>query len=333
MILLVFGTRPEFIKVKPLMDEMLNQGIPLKTLFTGQHKDMVAFETDYSFEIRDSDSTNRLNQIISECLDSDQKWAKDVTHVLIQGDTSSALGIALSAFNNRIKVIHLEAGLRTYDVNHPYPEETNRQLISRLADLNLCPTKQNEENLISERVIGKTFVVGNTGLDSIREYKGKCNYAKKVLVTLHRRENHDSIPMWFEAVEELANEFTDYEFVIPIHPNPNVRAHSGIFNRTKVVNPMSHEELLDFLSQCSMVITDSGGIQEECSFMNKKCLVCRTTTERPEAISMTTFLISEPSKLFDEFKTQIQNPETNFECPFGDGYASEKICEILKKEL
>lgn len=333
MILLVFGTRPEFIKVKPLMDEMMNCGVPFKTLFTGQHRDMVHFDTDYSFQINDSESANRLNQIISECLHSDREWAKEVTHVLIQGDTSSALGIALSAFNNKIKVIHLEAGLRTYDVNHPYPEETNRQLISRLADINLCPTKENEKNLISERVIGKTYVVGNTGLDNLRGYKEKCSYKKRVLVTLHRRENHDSIPLWFEKIEELANEFTDYEFVIPIHPNPNVKIHSGIFKKTKVVKPMSHEELLDFLSECSMVITDSGGIQEECSFMNKKCLVCRTTTERPEAISMTTFLISEPSELADEFRKQIQNPQVNFECPFGDGHASEKICEILKKEL
>ena len=332
MILLTYGTRPEWIKLKPLIDKMVSEDIKFKTLFTGQHKDLVSSNADYNFNMVDI-SKNRLDNIINNCTNLPDEFFNGITHVLVQGDTSSALGLALTAFHRQIKVIHLEAGLRTYDYLNPYPEEMNRQLIGRISDINLCPTIDNHDNLKNEKVFGESYVVGNTGLDNLLSYKDKVTYDDIVLITLHRRENHDKIESWFNEINKLAWEYPNIKFVLPIHPNPNVIKHKNLLTNVDVCNPLNHSDLLELLIKVKLVITDSGGLQEECSFLNKKCLVCRETTERPESINFTTFMVKNPKSLKELFDKHIYEYEVNYNSPFGDGYASEKIINVLKNIL
>jgi len=332
MILITYGTRPEFIKVKPVIDIFNKKRIPFKTLFTGQHKDLVSNNANYNFNMLDICS-NRLDNIIHNCSNLPNDWFTGITHILVQGDTTSALGLALTAFHRKIKVIHLEAGLRTYNLGNPYPEELNRQLISKLSNINLCPTDANKQNLIKENVTGDIHVVGNTGLDNLKKYKKHCEYKNIILITLHRRENHDKISKWFKIINKLSIKYSNYRFILPIHPNPNVQKHKNILTNVDIINPLSHKELVEILIKTSLVITDSGGLQEECSFFNKKCLVCRETTERSESLNKTSFLIKTPTNLLKEFDLHIDNTYVNEKCPFGNGNSSIKIYNILKEIL
>lgn len=326
MILIAYGTRPEKIKIDPLIKLIPRE--KYKTVFTGQHTDLLEnCLFDYKLKIEEGD--NRLDSIVRSCLNARDIW-DGITHVLVQGDTTSAFSMALAAFHRKIKIIHLEAGLRTYDKDNPFPEEVNRDMISAMADIHLCPTSFNAGNIIREGADQKSvFVVGNTGLDSISHLKSKIKTEKKILVTLHRRENHDTIDKWFESIDALAGKYAEYEFILPIHPNPNVKKHSGILKNVKVVPPMDRNELLDVLVSCSLVITDSGGIQEECSFFNKKALVCRKITERPESVGITSFMVDLKS-LNLIFEREINSgPPFEMKCPYGDGNSSEKIIKIL----
>lgn len=328
MILIAYGTRPEKIKIDPLIKLLPRE--KYKTVFTGQHVDLLDnCEFDYKLEIENGD--NRLDSIIRSCLNVKNIW-DDITHVIVQGDTTSAFAVALSAFNRGIKIIHLEAGLRTYDIQNPFPEEANRAMISRMAYMHLCPTVSNSNNLIKEGIFKNVYVVGNTGLDSISHLRKTIKTEKKILITLHRRENHDKIDKWFELIDILANKYKDYEFVLPIHPNPNVKKYAGLLKHVKVVEPMNRENLLNFLVNCSLVITDSGGIQEECSFFNKKALVCRKVTERPESIGITSFMV-DINNLNSIFEREIhtENP-IEINCPYGDGTSSQKIIKIFSNE-
>ena len=185
--------------------------------------------------------------------------------------------------------------------------------------------------LLNEKIEGNIFHVGNTVLDNLLPYKNMCEYTNKILITLHRRENHHWMDRWFMMIDKLAGEYLQYEFILPIHPNPNVQKHKGLLKHVKVVDPMSHEDLLNLLIKTRLVITDSGGIQEECSFFNKKCLTCRKVTERPEAIGQSTFMVKKPDELIDVFMKHHDDFEINFESPFGDGKASEKIIARLKE--
>lgn len=328
MILISYGTRPEWIKIKPLISEMKKRGIKFKTLFTGQHKDLVENLADFNLTMLDN-STNRLDNIINNCTNLPDEWFNGINYVLVQGDTSTALGLALAAFHRQIKIIHLEAGLRTYDYSNPYPEEMNRQIISRMSDINLCPTTYNLNNLKNEKVMGKSYVVGNTGLDNLLEYKDEVTYEDIVLITLHRRENHNKIELWFNELNKLAVQYPKIKFILPIHPNPNVIKYKNLLANIEVCEPLKHAELLKLLIKCKLVITDSGGLQEECSFLNKKCLVCRETTERPESIGLTTFMVKSPIELINLFSEHIYNYNVEVESPFGDGKSSEKICNVL----
>jgi UDP-N-acetylglucosamine 2-epimerase len=229
-----------------------------------------------------------------------------------------------------VKVIHLEAGLRTYDNNNPYPEEANRRMISAIADIHLCPTEHAKLNLISENITKNVFVVGNTVIDNLLPYKNKCEYTNKILVTMHRRENHHWIDKWFKKINELAEEYPQYEFTLPIHPNPMVQEYKHLLTKVNVINPLPYEEMLKLLVKTRLVITDSGGLQEECSFFNKKCLTCRIVTERPEAIGQSTFMVESPSVLKKIFDEHVDNYEIDYISPFGDGKSVKKIMNILK---
>ena len=330
MILLTYGTRPEYIKIKPLIKEFKNKNIFFKVLFTGQHEDIV--NGDYDFKLVMSKlSNNRLDSVISNLMTLCDDIFEGVTHVIVQGDTTSVVGISLASLHRKIKVIHLEAGLRTYDNENPFPEENNRRIVSTIADIHLCPTELNASNLRKENINKNVFIVGNTVLDNLIGYREVCEYTNKVLITMHRRENHENIIEWFNEINEIAKKYTELEFILPLHPNPNVQKHRSILTHVDVIKPLDHKGLLDLLVKTKLVITDSGGIQEECSFFNKKCLVCRKVTERPESLGLTSFLINNPKELTEMFNTHINNYNVNFKSPYGDGDSAIKICKILNK--
>jgi UDP-N-acetylglucosamine 2-epimerase (non-hydrolysing) len=321
--LLCFGTRPEWLKIKPLVKILDNYQL----LFTGQHKDLLKdIKVDYKINIQNN--PNRLDQLVSDCLL--QFPQGDFDSVLVQGDTASAFACALASFHHKKKIYYLEAGLRTYNLDHPYPEEGYRQMIARISDVNLCPTTVSKQNLINEKTKGECFVVGNTVLDNLLPYKEKCEYTNKILITLHRRENHHWMDQWFKTIDQLAKTNPNLEFILPLHPNPNVQKHKHLLKNINVVKPLSHPELLDILVKCKLVISDSGGLQEEGSFFNKKVIVCRETTERPEAIETGhLFLCSSPNKLESKFGELIKSYYIDAPCPYGDGKSSFKIKDIV----
>ncbi len=323
MILLCFGTRPEWLKIRPLVKVLDNYQL----LFTGQHPDLLKnILVDYKIII--GNNSNRLDQLISDCLLQFPEGEFD--SVLVQGDTASAFACAVAAFNRKKKIYYLEAGLRSYNLDHPYPEEGYRQMIARLADINFCPTELSKENLVNEKIKGECHIVGNTVLDNLLSYKDKCEYTNKVLVTLHRRENHYQMDKWFTEVNSLAKNNSNLEFILPIHPNPNVQKHKHLLNNVNVIKPLSHPELLDILVKCKLVISDSGGLQEEGSFFNKKVIVCRETTERPEAIETGHLhLCPSPDELKNKFGRLIKDCYINMPCPYGDGKSSFKIKNII----
>ena len=324
-ILICFGTRPEWLKVKSLV-ELLDKS-QYNLLFTGQHPDLLK-NINVDFKINMSQSNNRLDQIISDCML--QFPIGDFDSVLVQGDTGSAFGCALAAYNRKLKIYYLEAGLRSYNLDHPYPEEAYRQMIARISDVNFCPTELSKQNLLNEKANGKCYVVGNTVLDNLINYKSKSEYTNKILVTMHRRENHHWMNQWFVEINKLASQNPDLEFILPIHPNPNVQKHKHLLNDVTVINPLTHPELLEILTKCRLVISDSGGLQEEGSFFNKKVIVCRTTTERPEAIETGHLHICKsPNDLKSKFGELIDNYYIDTKCPYGDGNTSLKIKDII----
>ena len=332
MILVCFGTRPEYIKISPVIKELQKNNIDYKILFTGQHQDLTKeFLKDNFISLQIESGQNRLDSIVSSVLNKGHVFA-NISAVLVQGDTTSAFAVALAAFHRKIKIIHLEAGLRTNDLSHPYPEELNRQMISRMADINLCPTELNRANLLKECVVGQIHVVGNTVLDNLVDIK--TDYKQKVVVTLHRRENHEKMDEWFREIDKLAKDNKELEFIIPLHPNPNVQKHKHILKNLKIINPLRYDEFISLLAESKFVITDSGGLQEETSFLGKKCIVCREKTERTESVGKFSFMCESPKKLKNIFniinKDHIPSAST---CPYGDGTASKKIISILKNEI
>lgn len=324
MFLVCFGTRPEYIKIKSIIENLKN----VKTCFTGQHVDLINnIDVDYKLNIN-NENDNRLNNIVINILKNNHIF-DNIEYVIVQGDTTTAMAIALSAFHNNIKIIHLEAGLRTNNINDPYPEEMNRQVISKLAYLHLCPTEMNKINLLNENIKSNIFVTGNTGLDNID--KSKISYNNKIIITLHRRNNHENIEEWFKVLEDLANKYNDLEFIYPIHPNPNIQKHKNILKKINVIDPLSHNKMIELIKSCKFIITDSGGLQEEASYLNKKIIICREDTERQEIFnSGHGVLCPKPELLHEIFKIINDDYKINSYCPFGDGYAFKKIISILE---
>ena len=331
MMLLSFGTRPEWIKIKPLIEEMRGK-IDYKLLFTGQHVDLLAKVdlTDSLAKLQIKDGSNRLDSIVESVMNCENIF-QGVTSVLVQGDTTSAFSIALAAFHRKIKVIHLEAGLRTYDKKQPYPEEFNRQAISRIADVHLCPTETSEKFLLSEKTQGRIEVVGNTVLDNLRHLQP--SYSNKVVLTMHRRENHDNMDRWFAEMNKLAQSNSDLDFIIPLHPNPNVQKHKDLLKSITVVDSMEYDDFVKLLADTRFVITDSGGLQEETSFLKKKCIVCREKTERVEGLGTFAFMCEKPEQLESLFQKVNSDYKIDLPSPYGDGFSSKRIVEILSDEI
>mgnify|MGYP003134217970 CR=1 FL=1 len=326
-LLLCYGTRPEWIKVKPIIDKLKESNIEYKTLFTGQHKDLVTDAADYMLPMIEDIGNNRLDSIVSGILKSVDGIIDNYDYILVQGDTTSVFSIALAAFHRGKKIIHLEAGLRTYDNCNPYPEEFNRTAVSRITDIHLCPTEFSKKNLLEEKVGGNIYVVGNTVLDNLVDIE--TSYSNNVIVTIHRRENHHQVDKYFNVINKLAENNPTLNFILPIHPNPNIYKHKHILEHVNVINPMPYDKMIELLANCKVIISDSGGIQEEASFFNKKVIVCRETTERPESLGVHSFLCSSPDYLENMFNDLINDCEIDEKCPYGDGTSSEKIVKIL----
>ena len=328
MMLICFGTRPEYIKIKPILDVFKGE-IPYKILFTGQHTDLLAHIEGDFVRLNVQNGDNRLDSIVSSIMNQGHIF-ENITSVMVQGDTTSAFGVALAAFHRQIPVIHLEAGLRTYDLKHPYPEEFNRQAISRLSAVNLCPTSRSYSNVEGEKTPGQRFVVGNTVLDNLTHLTP--SYNNNVIVTLHRRENHHWMDQWFTKIDELAAKYSELNFILPLHPNPNVKKHAHLLKNVCVVNPVPYEEFMEMLASCKFAITDSGGLQEELSFFNKLCIVCRTQTERKMGIGTFAFLCMNPDKLEKLFLNINNNYKAaeGVPSPYGDGKSAERILKLIK---
>lgn len=337
MILFAFGTRPEWIKIKPIIEE-INGKIPYELLFTGQHNSSFIDKSMEQYNVRLMNMSenhalkNRLDFITNSILCSaDKIFENNPKYIVVQGDTTSAFALALAAFHRKIKIIHLEAGLRTFDKNSPYPEEFNRISIDSIADIHLCPTSQSKQNIHYIASHGsQQFIVGNTVLDNLA-YTESCIDGDMVLITMHRRENLDIMDQWFTAINKIATDNPDTNFVFPMHPNPAIQKHRNILNskNISIIDPLSHDECIDYLSKCSLVITDSGGLQEESSFLKKKCIVCREKTERTEGeyiFSQVCFSPYNLEFLFNNTKREMVYKD----CPYGDGRASQKILWILR---
>jgi UDP-N-acetylglucosamine 2-epimerase len=325
-VLICFGTRPEYIKVKSLIENVANA----KTCMTGQHTDLLKdVSADYVLRIAD-DSPNRLNNIFINVLKNSHVF-EGVEYVIVQGDTTSAVAMALSAVHHGKKVIHLEAGLRTFDCRDPFPEELNRQMISRIASIHLCPTTLNKQNLINEGIRDNLFVVGNTGLDSIDP--SGCTYGNTVFVTLHRRKNVESIEDWFLELNSLSLSHPSISFIIAVHPNPAIRKHVHLLKNIQVVEPMTHEMTINIVKSCMCIISDSGGLQEEASFLKKKIIICRESTERPEILGTFGTLCPSPSELRSKFEVVLRDPTIELECPYGDGKSYQRIIDVFNQVL
>jgi len=323
-ILISYGTRPEYIKIKPLLDELRGK-IDFKLLFTGQHEHLCDFPWDYSVPVTSGE--NRLDSIVSSLLNLPAHMFEGITHTLVQGDTASAFSLALASFHRRVPVIHLEAGLRTWDIDNPYPEELYRQCISRVASIHFCATPENKLTLQDETGSENIFVVGNTVLDNLTSIQ--TSYGNDVIVTMHRRENHDRMDEWFKTISSIALENSHLNFILPLHPNPNVSKHKDLLKGINVVEPIDYDNFLELLSSCRLVISDSGGLQEECSFLQKKIIVCRKVTERTESVGTSSVLCEKPEKLQSIFNAIKDDYTLSTECPYGDGTASKKILKHL----
>ena len=324
MILLSYGTRPEWIKIKPLIKE-LSGVLPFKVLYTGQHTHIANFYYDYRLDI--NDGNNRLDSIISSIVNIGDEVFDGIKYTIVQGDTASTYAVALASFNRKIKVVHLEAGLRTYDLENPYPEEAYRQMISRIASIHFCATENNRTTLLMEKCGGKIYIVGNTVLDNLVGID--TSYGDEVLVTMHRRENHNIMSQWFNELNSIAGDNKDLKFTIPLHPTPNVKKHAKLLTNFNIVDPLPYDKMIDKISKCKMLISDSGGIQEESSFLNKKVIVCRKYTERQESVGKHSIMCSEPRFLKNVFKKVINNYKINSPCPYGNGRASKLIVQRI----
>ncbi len=358
-IMLVFGTRPEAIKMCPLVNELKRRkGVQTLVCVTGQHRQMLdqvlaAFdvEPDYDLSImRDRQTlfdvtTNILNRI-KEVL---EKEKPDV--VLVHGDTSTTFATALACFYLQIPVGHVEAGLRTYNIYSPYPEEFNRQAVSIIAKYNFAPTELAKENLLKEDKNGESiYVTGNTAIDALKttvkdDYEHpELEWAKDsrlILITAHRRENlGEPMKQMFQAIRRVMDEYPDVKAIYPIHMNPVVREIAdrilGDDERIHIIEPLEVLDFHNFLNRSYMILTDSGGIQEEAPSLGKPVLVMRDTTERPEGIKAGTLKLvgTSEEKIYAEFKRLLSDENAYREMahaanPYGDGHACERIADIL----
>ena len=359
-VMLVFGTRPEAIKMCPLVNELkTRKEIETAVCVTGQHRQMLdqvleAFSVvpDYDLSVmKDRQTlfdvtTNILNRI-REVLETVRP---DV--VLVHGDTSTTFVTALACYYLQIPVGHVEAGLRTYNIYSPYPEEFNRQAVGIIAAYHFAPTELSKENLLKEGKKPETiYVTGNTAIDALKTTVRKdythpvLEWAKDsrlIMITAHRRENlGEPMKHMFRAIRRVCDEHPDIKAVYPIHMNPAVRetaqAILGDDERIRIIEPLDVLDFHNFLARSYLILTDSGGIQEEAPSLGKPVLVMRDTTERPEGIAAGTLKLvgTDETTIYENFKMLLEDQEayrkmSTASNPYGDGFASKRIADILE---
>lgn len=359
-IMLIFGTRPEAIKMCPVVKELKSHPeFEVITCVTGQHREMLKMVLDAFDVVPDIDLD--IMQKGQTLFDITEKILRDMKKVyeeyqpdiaLVHGDTSTAFAAALAAFYLNIPVGHVEAGLRTYDIHSPYPEEFNRQAIDSIADVYFAPTEESKQNLIKEgKPESKIYVTGNTGIDALNttvkeDYSHpELEWAKDsrlVLLTAHRRENLGT-PMrdFMTAIRRVLEEHEDVKVIYPVHLNPAVRAVAdevlGNMDRVRLIDPLEVIDFHNFIKRSELILTDSGGIQEEAPSLGKPVLVLRDTTERPEGVAAGTLKLVgvHEADVYREFKRLLEDRAeydamSKASNPYGDGHASERIAEILR---
>jgi len=362
-IMLVFGTRPEAIKMCPLVNELKKRNFA-KTIVcvTGQHRQMLdavlevfAVKPDYDLSIMKErqtlfDVTTNILERIRSVLEAE---SPDI--VLVHGDTSTTFVTALACFYLQIPVGHVEAGLRTWDIHSPFPEEFNRQAVSIISQYNFAPTEQCRTNLVCEgRKAESIHITGNTAIDALKttvriDYSHpELDWAKDsrlILLTAHRRENlGEPMKNMFRAIRRVVNEHPDVKVIYPIHMNPLVRQTAadilGEEKRVHIIEPLDVLDFHNFLARSYLILTDSGGIQEEAPSLGRPVLVMRDTTERPEGVAAGVLRLVGTSEetLYSEF-TRLLNDKQAYDAmakasnPYGDGFASQKIADILECAL
>jgi UDP-N-acetylglucosamine 2-epimerase (non-hydrolysing) len=358
-VMLVFGTRPEAIKMCPLVNELKSRdNVETVVCVTGQHRQMLdsvlgAFSVtpDYDLSIMKEkqtlfDITTGILNGIGEVLD---EVKPDV--VLVHGDTSTTFVTALACFYKQIPIGHVEAGLRTYNIYSPYPEEFNRQAVSIISSYNFAPTELSRDNLLREGHAAESiYVTGNTAIDALKttvreDYTHPeldwASDSRLIMITAHRRENLGQ-PMrnMFRAIRRVMDEHPDVKAIYPIHMNPVVRQAAneelGDCDRIRIIEPLEVLDFHNFLARSYMILTDSGGIQEEAPSLGKPVLVMRDTTERPEGIKAGTLKLvgTDEDVIYENFKLLLENNDaydamSKASNPYGDGFACKRIADIL----
>ena len=363
-VMTVFGTRPEAIKMAPLV-KALKADPYFETIVcvTAQHREMLDqvlelfdIKPDYDLNVMKKGQT--LSMITSDVIEGLDKVLEEAKPdiVLVHGDTTTSFAAALASFYHQVSVGHVEAGLRTFDKYSPYPEEMNRQMTGRLADLHFSPTVRNKENLINENISeDKIYITGNTVIDALLwaadsryEFEGELadildKKSRVITVTCHRRENlGEYMKNIFTALADIAKEYKDVDVVYPVHLNPTVRdaanKYLGGLSNVHLIEPLTYQPFTKLLKASYIVVTDSGGIQEEAPALGKPVLVVRKETERPEAVEAGTVKLSgvERKQIYEDIKMLLDSKEAydkmaNAVNPYGDGKASQRIVEDLKE--
>ena len=361
-IMLVFGTRPEAIKMCPLVNELKKRsGAEVTVCVTGQHRQMLdqvlkAFSVTPEHDLAIMREGQSLFDITTNILERIRAVLEEVKPdiVLVHGDTSTTFATALACFYMQIPVGHVEAGLRTYDIFSPYPEEFNRQAVGIVARYNFAPTETARQNLLREGKRDESvFVTGNTAIDALKTTV-RADYShpeldwaagsRLIVITAHRRENLGA-PMhhMFRAIRRIMDEHPDVKAVYPIHMNPVVRRAAeeelGGCDRVHIIEPLDVLDFHNFMARCCLILTDSGGIQEEAPALGKPVLVMRDTTERPEGIAAGTLKLvgTDEATIYREF-ARLLTDEAEYRAmsvaanPYGDGHACERIADILLKD-
>ena len=359
-VMLVFGTRPEAIKMCPLVNELKQRrGLEAVVCVTGQHRQMLdqvlqAFqvEPDYDLSIMKDKQTlfDVTVNILERIKDVLEKERPDV--VLVHGDTSTTFVTALACFYLQIPVGHVEAGLRTYNIHSPYPEEFNRQAVSIISKYNFAPTELSRENLVKEgKDENRIYITGNTAIDALKttvreDYTHPelqwAEGSRLIMLTAHRRENlGEPMHNMFRAIRRVMEEHPDVKVIYPIHMNPVVRQAAdeelGGCDRIHIIEPLEVLDFHNFLARSYLILTDSGGIQEEAPSLGKPVLVMRDTTERPEGIAAGTLKLVGTSEavIYENFKQLLENKDiysamAQASNPYGDGFACRRIADILE---
>jgi UDP-N-acetylglucosamine 2-epimerase (non-hydrolysing) len=337
---IVFGTRPEYLKVKPLFSAFQRYAIPFYIIQVNQHVDLSIEERNEPnfiyLSLPDDISISRLNMLASTIPKLVESTLKKCSSIIVQGDTATVFFTGLAAFHLKLPIYHLEAGLRTYDLNNPYPEEAYRSMLSRIASYHLCPDIGAQQSLTKENITKEVHVVGNTILDLVRSYNFTPQIGSTVLITVHRRENWDSMEQIVKSIVELAKQRPDLQFKWIQHMNPALQkvvtetlTSEGWPDSIQVSAPLDHKELCKIITESYCIITDSGGIQEEASFLGKTCFVLRKKTERSSIPPDYIRLMQAPEDLLAEFQKEpiVLLPACGV---YGDGFASDRIVDILK---